>query len=185
MVATKPLTVEDLERIESDADTDARFELILGALREVAAVGGRHGEIGSEFFRRVAVHVAERGLGRTYWSDTGFVLRRDPDVVVKPDIAFVRADRLPPEPERIGYMPIAPDLVVEVVSTHDRRRKVERKLALYRQAGVPMTVVVEPDQRTMTVHRPGSAPEHLGEHDTFDGGDVLPGFRLVVGDVFR
>ena len=82
-------------------------------------------------------------------------------------------------------MSLPPDLAVEVVRTHDARREGARKVALYVAAGVPMTIVVEPKARAITVHRPGAALERLPEADTWDGGDVLPGLRLAVGHIFR
>jgi len=183
VVATNLLSAEDLERME--AGSDARFELVRGELFEVAAVGWGHGRIAFRFGHRVATFAFARGLGELVTSDTGFILERDPDVVLKPDVAFVRHDHVPPDDASPGFVPLVPDLVIEVVSTNDTRREVARKVALYQDAGVPMTVVVEPDARTLTVHRPGQPPERLEATETFDGGDVLPGFRLAVADVFR
>ena len=182
MVATRLLTADDLVAMSPD---DGHFELINGELHEVAAAGGRHGEIAFEFGRRAGNHVTDRSLGRLYSSDTGFVLFRNPDVVVMPDVAFVRGDRVPPEAERTGYMPVVPVLVVEVVSRWDTATDVAREVALYAEAMVPMTVLIHQEARTFTVYRPGRPTEHLAESDTFDGEDVLPRFQLVVGDVFR
>ena len=44
-------------------------------------------EIGAE----VRNHAKPRGLGRTYGAETRFLLARDPDTVLAPDVAFVRA----------------------------------------------------------------------------------------------
>ena len=182
MVATKRFTVADLEATLAG---NGPYELIDGELHEVAPVGGRHGEITIEFSSRLAIFARATGAGRVYSSDTRFVLARDPDVVVRPDVAFVRTDRIPPEAERIASMPLPPDLVVEVISTHDTRAEVTRKIGLYLAANVPLILVLDQKPRTLMVHRPGQAPRRLGENDTFDGGDILPGFRLAVADVFR
>jgi len=182
MVATKHMTADDLAALSPDG---GGFELILGEIVEVTGVGGRHGIISMRFSARVTVFVYEHLIGEVFSSDTRFVLARNPDVVVAPDFAFVRTDRLPPEADQIGYMPIPPDFAVEVVSTHDTRREVARKMAHYLAAGVPMTVVVEQATRTVSVHRPGMGPERFEEAETFDGGDVLPGFRMAVADLFR
>ena len=50
--------------------------------------------------------------------------------------------------------------------------------------GVRLCWVVDPDTRTIDVHRPGVAVVTLGEDDTLDGGDVLPGFTCAVAAVF-
>ncbi|MDP9368709.1 MAG: Uma2 family endonuclease [Chloroflexota bacterium] len=182
MATTKLTTIADLERLAPEGD---RWELIRGELRRVATAGGRHGEIAFEFGRRIGNHVVEGRLGRLYSSDTGFVLARDPDVVLMPDVAFVQADRLPGAAEREGIMPLAPDLVVEVVSPTERAADIEEKVSLYLAGGVSLIWVAEPRRRAVTVHCPGVSALVVGEGEAFDGGDLLPGFRLPVEEVFR
>lgn len=182
MVMTRLMTIEEFAAL---TPADGRFELIKGEPREVAAAGGQHGEVGSEFHRQISNHVVANRLGKTYTSDTGFVLERgDRAVVIMPDVAFVRRERLPAAEEREGYMPVIPDLAVEVVSPTDRYVNITEKIALYMDAGVPMLWLAEPRPRTVTVHRPGRAPLLVQEDGELDGEDVLPGFRLRVADVF-
>ncbi len=182
MAMRRLTTIADLERMAPDGD---RWELIRGELRRVTAAGGRHGEIACEFGRRIGNHVVEGRLGRLYSSDTGFVLARDPDVVLMPDVAFVRAERLPGAAEREGIMPLAPDLVVEVVSPTDCSGDVEAKVGLYLAGGVAVVWVADPRRRTVTVHCSGVSPVVLGEGEELDGGNVLPGFRLKGVEGFR
>src|SRR5688500_10982462 len=116
MVMTKLLTVEDLERLPDD---EHRYDLIRGELLKMAPAGGEHGEIASRAAIKAGAYVLENRLGETYGAETGFVLQRDPDTVLGPDFAFVRQDRLPPREARRGYMPVPPDLAVEIVSPSD------------------------------------------------------------------
>lgn len=51
--------------------------------------------------------------------------------------------------------------------------------------GARMVWVVKPRRRTITVYRTPTAPVVLTGADTLDGADVLPGFRLDIGAVFR
>jgi hypothetical protein len=60
--------------------------------------------------------VFSRRLGRVYGPDTGFVIADDPPTVRVPDVAFVRADRLPPDRDRGRFLRVPPDLVVEILS---------------------------------------------------------------------
>lgn len=182
MAATRLVTVEDLETMAPDGN---RYALYRGVLQRVTAAGGRHGEVSADLARWIGNHAVEQGLGRVYSSDTGFVLARDPDVVFMPDVAFVRADRLPAEEEREGIMPLAPDVVAEVVSPTDRWTDVEENVALYLVGGVRVVVVVDFRRRVVSTRRQGEAPEDLGEGDVSEVRDVLPGFRLPVAEVFR
>jgi len=180
MVLTGQAAIADLERASASGE---RYELMRGELRRMAPAGGEHGEVGTEFVFHLRAHVG-RVLGRVYNADTGFILARSPDTVLAPDAAFVRADRLPAPSDRRGFLPVVPDLVVEVVSPWDRPRDVEEKVALYLQSGVRLVWLVHPARRTVTVYAPNAEPRVLGPADTLDGGDVLPGFRLPVAALF-
>ncbi len=182
MVATRHMTIEEFSAV---TPADGRFELIKGELREVAAASGRHGEIGSESHVRIGSFAALHGLGRTYTSETGFILARgDRAVVILPNVSFVRRERLPPAKDREGYMPVIPDLVVEVVSPTDRHADIIEKIALYMAAGIPMLWLAEPRRQAVTVHRPGMPPVVVELDGVLDGGNILPGLRIRVADVF-
>jgi len=181
MAITRLLTAEDLEELGSDAK---RFELYDGVLWEKGAMGQQHGEIEIEISSALHVHVRANRLGRVYPSDTHFILYRNPDKVVMPDVSIVRADRVPPESERIGFAPLAPDFVVEVVSPSDRIVEVIEKVRLYERDGIPLIWLVQPRTRSVTVYTSGTEPRTHHEGDVLDG-DVIPGFQLAVADIFR
>ena len=85
MVATRLYTVRDLERMT--ADEAERYELYEGVLREVEAMGGWHGEIGVELIGSLYMYLRTNPVGRVYTDSTHFVLMRDPDVVLMPDVS--------------------------------------------------------------------------------------------------
>lgn len=182
MAMTRLLTGADLERMGDDA---VRYELIAGVLRETEPKGGRHGEIQFEVHGPLYIYLRERRIGRVYTEGTHFLVLRDPDVVLMPDIAFVRNQRLPPDGARDGVMPLAPDLAIEVLSPRNRVAEMAEKIDLYQRAGVPLTWLARPRNRSVTVYVLGREPRVLNEFDSLDGGDVLPGFRLPVADLFR
>jgi Uma2 family endonuclease len=55
----------------------------------------------------------------------------------------------------------------------------------YLDVGVRMIWVVHPIQRTVTVYRPDRSAHVFYDEDTLDGGDVLPGFTLLVAEIFE
>lgn len=124
-------------------------------------------------------------MGIVVAAETGFVLEHDPDTVLAPDIAFVRADRLPPRSERQGFLDLPPDLAVEVACPSQSRPSAERKVAEYLDAGVSLVWVLWPTRKTISVHRSNREPLVLGIGDVLDGEDVLPGFRLPLAELFR
>ena len=120
-----------------------------------------------------------------YSSDGGFVLFPDRETVRVPDVAFVRADRMPQGEARRHFPRLAPDLVVEVLSPTDRASDVLAKVAMYLDAGVPLIWLIDPDERTVTVLAANTAPVTLHTGDTLDGGEVLPDFQIAVADIFE
>ncbi len=182
MAVTGRMAAEALAALPADG---YQYDLIDGDLHRMSAPEAEHSEVAGEFFRRIANHVVERGLGRVYAAETGFLLGRDPDTVLAPDVAFVRAERLPPPAERRGYLPLAPDLVVEIVSPSDRTGEIQQKVDRYLDAGVRLVWTVDPDARTVAVYRPGHPPLVRHQGDTVDGEDVLPDLHLPVADFFH
>ncbi len=178
--ATTLMTAVDLESVPDDG---YQYELVDGELIRMAPADMDSSRIGGLFVTYLNVHVIPLRLGAVFPADAGVRFASDPDTVLSPDAAFVRGDRLPAKADRRGFWSVTPDLVVEVVSPSDRRTAVLTKVARYLDFGVDL-VVVWPPTRTLTLHRAGQDVEELGQGDVFDAGDVVPGFRLPVTDLF-
>lgn len=164
------------EQLAERPDDGLRHELVEGVLRSVAPAGGEHGRTAARLLVEVGSFVRAQRLGEVLTAGTGFVLRRDPDTVRAPDLAFVRGERVP-DARVPGFPLLAPDLVAEVVSPHDRAVEVSAKAAAWVDAGVRLVWVVDPENRAVTVHR-GSGVSVLRRDDTLLGEDVLAGFAL-------
>lgn len=176
------LTAEEFFRLPDDG---IRRELVLGQVRAMTPAGGRHGRIGARILSRLEAFVFANGLGEVFNSDTGFRLASNPDTVPVPDAAFVtrvRADRVG---DVEGIWPGAPDLALEVISPTDSYGEVDEKVAEYFHAGTRMVIVVNPRSRRVIVYSSPRAALLLTESDVLDGGDVVPGWRLPLADVFR
>jgi Uma2 family endonuclease len=184
MATTKPalMTAEDLWALP---DAPGRYELIEGKLLQMPPAGDDHGHIGARIVRRLLNFVDDRDLGLVHQSSTGFVLARNPDTVLDPDVSFTRVERIRPRDASKGFVEGAPDLAVEVISPSNTRREMADKVARLLRAGTSLVWVVDPDRRTVTVHAPDASPRTLREDDTLDGGAILPGFSLPVADIFK
>ena len=180
----KAKTLMTAVELESVPDDGFRYELIDGELIQMAPADMDSSRIGGLFVTYLNVHVIPRRLGAVFPADAGVRFASGPDTVLSPDAAFVRGDRLPAKADRRGFWRVTPGLVVEVVSPSDRRTAVLAKVARYLDYGVDLVVVVWPPTRTLTLHRAGQEVEELSEQDVFDAGDVVPGFRLPVIDLF-
>ena len=175
-------TAEELTCLPADG---RRLELVKGKLYEMAPAGGRHGRVAMRIGTLLDVYVASTGLGQVFAAETGFILQRNPDTVRAPDAAFVAKGRMPPGEAPDGYLALAPDLAVEVISPNDRPREVRGKVADWLNAGTRLVWVIYPSSRTATVHRPASSVEELGAEDLLDGTEVVPGFACRLGELFE
>lgn len=178
--APRRMTVEELEQ----TPLEGRYELIDGELIEMAPSGDRASSTAVTVIVHLSTHVVPRGLGRVYGADAGFVLFADRPLVRAPDAAFVRVERLPAESDRDRFPRLAPDLAVEVVSPTDRMTDVVAKVMMYQEAGVRLVWVIDPRERWVMVYEGDRPIRLLREGEELDGGEVLPEFRVAVGDLF-
>jgi Uma2 family endonuclease len=107
-----------------------------------------------------------------------------PDIVLIPDIVFIRHDRL----HIVGPKTIdaAPDLVVEILSPGTRQRDLTVKRDLYARFGVREYWIVDPDRRTVEVlELVGNSfqPVPLREDGSLQS-RVLPDLVITLDDVF-
>ena len=182
--STALLTADDVLRMPELADV--KYELVAGELRVMEPARGAHGLVEINLLGALIPYVRAHGLGALFTPDTGFRLKRDPDTVRAPDVAFVRAGRLAPEglDNDAGFVELAPDLAVEVTSARDTVASLGEKIAEYLEVGVHLVWVVDPANRMVTVYAADRSARLLTEADALDGSDVLPGFHCPVADLF-
>jgi Uma2 family endonuclease len=139
------MTATELQRLPEEGWL---YELVHGRLVRMPPAGFDHGSIESDLDTALRTFITTNGLGSVATGDTGFTLSRpgEPDTVLGADIAFVRAERLPPpgSPERQGFMRLAPDLVVEVASPDQHQPEMAAKARIWLAAGVRLLWLVWP-----------------------------------------
>jgi Uma2 family endonuclease len=149
----------------------------------VTPAGYSHGRIANRIAAALTNLVMPRRLGDVVVAEPGFQIAHDPDTVRAPDVAFVRAERVPVN-EPSGFFQGAPDLAVEVISPSDRASEVNAKVQNWLEAGCGMVWVVDPETRAVSVYRSRTEIVVLTTSDTLTGGDVVSGFSLPVSEIF-
>lgn len=173
------MTAEDLLKIRIP---NKRMELIEGVpvVREPA--GYTHGRVTMNLSARMAAHLVQTPTGQLFAAATGFTLARGPDTVRAPDIAYIRAERLPRE-DPPGFPDLVPDLVVEVLSPDDRPREIQETAGQWLTAGTHTVWVVDPRRRTTHIYRADGTEEFVGTEGSLNGEDLLPGFVCPLRDI--
>ena len=175
------MTADDLFQLPDDG---YKYELVEGELIRMPPTGAEHGQIATNVASLLRNHVKQYNLGVVCAADTGFWLKRNPDLVRAPDASFVAKERIPSEGIPRSYWPFAPDLAVEVISPNDRFDDVLEKVAEYFAAGTRLIWVVHPKTQTVLVYRSLHHVRSLGSDDELSGKDVIPGFICHVTELF-
>ncbi len=175
------ITAEQLLAMPNDGN---RYELIEGELHMMSPAGNVHGETAANITALLWNHVRQHRLGKVFAAETGFLLSRDPDTVRAPDVAFVASESLPNNATESSYLPLAPNLAVEVVSPGDSSTQVEQKARMWLDMGTALVLVVDPATRTVRVYRTQDSIAVLTCPDRLDASDVVAGWQPTVGEFF-
>jgi len=163
-------------------DDGFRYELVKGELRRMSPAGTEHGAITFNLSALLAPHI--KTIGQGFGAETGFTLATNPDTVRAADVAFVRRERIPETGIPKNFWQTAPDLAVEVLSPGDTYSEVNEKVEDWIDAGTRAVWVVDPRRRSVSVYRSITDVTRLSEGDELDGGEVVPGFRCKVSEIF-
>ena|SRR5689334_8872229 len=162
---------------------DKQAELVRGRLVVREPPGYRHGVVAFAIAARMGEFVHANDLGIVVAAETGFKLFSNPDTVRAADAAFLHRDRAP-DPPPPGYLALAPDLAVEVVSPNDSAGEIQAKVGDWLTAGSRLVWVIDPGRKRAVVYRPDGSVDLLGDQDALNGEDVLPGFSCSLSDVW-
>jgi len=186
MEKSRVYTAEDLWELSHSREyAEKRLELIEGELIEMSPAGGKHGGLASHMDRLVGNHVDDNDLGYVTAAETGYRLFKNPegkDTVLAPDVGFVQKTRLPDGlPD--GYIPLAPDLAVEVVSPNDSALEVHNKVMKYLKYGTRLVWVLYFDTESAVAYT-ASGAQVIDVESTLDAGDVVPGLKIPMRKLF-
>jgi Uma2 family endonuclease len=177
----KAYTVDEFDAfIELPENLDRNFEYIGGEIVEVPS-NPFASKISGIVFGEIYIFNKSHKLGHMTGEAGGYQVSGER---YAPDVGFLSKARQD-ELSKKGYNSIPPDLAIEVdfPSTTESRDILRIKLANYLAAGTTVWIA-DPLNKKVQVYEPGKPVMILGMDDTLDGGNILPGFKLAVKDVF-
>src|SRR2546421_5055284 len=185
------ISFHDVERLQA-LYPDRQIELREGKLIIMSPSDSVSGEVGARFSMLLSTWVYTNNLGRIMDSSTGFRLPNGD--LLSPDVSFVSRERLKQNPRT--YASVVPELIVEIKSSTDRIRELEEKIALFLRQGVQVSLLIDPDKRTVRVYRANSLRQDaegeevifpttiLKDGDTLTIPDLFPGWELPIASLW-
>lgn len=137
-------------------------------------------EISARFCALLFAWVEPRRLGRVIGARTEFQLP-DGDVLM-PQISFVSAEPLKRVPRT--YPELAPELIVEIKSAFDHLALLQEKIQRFLDLGALTGLLINPNERTVTVYSSSSELLVLRESDLLTLPTLLPGWDLSVSQLW-
>ena len=177
---TRTMTVEEFDQwvlLPENAGRD--FEFVNQEIIEVVS-NNRSSNYAAIFTGELYVFLRDKDLGTLTSSDGGYRIAGERYI---PDVAFISKAKLP-TPTDDAYLPIPPDLAVEVLSPSNSDEEIRINVINYLSEGVTVWLVNPIDKR-VEVYVPGKKAVILTVADTLDGAPVLPGFSLPLKLVFK
>ena len=167
------------------------YEIIDGEFMLSPAPIPVHQRIVANVFTPLSNYVEAKDLGVVLFAPVDIILRRHPLRTRQPDVLFIHRDKLSGTGfdaiEELQILEIAPDLVVEVLSSSDTEKVLSGKLADYQRIGVKECWLVSREARSVEVlqltKEQSQSLGHFGLGEAIQS-EVLPDFRLTVNVIF-
>ena len=165
-----------------DGEPKRLCELVDGVLVE-KAMGHRESRLAVWLAHQILNFLESHNLGIVTGADGPYSLEEEQ--IRFPDVAFIAWEDIPPDADPNTPMPDwTINLAVEAISPGNTRGEMKRKLKDYFAAGVELVWYLYPIERVVRVYTSEVDCQTLTDADELDGGDVLPGFRVSVRELF-
>lgn len=161
-----------------------RYELVNGELVEMGNSGAKHGYICSILMINLGGYIYNQKLGAIFDSSTAFAMKSGNKR--SPDFSFVAKERLQGLEELPdGFLSVAPDLAVEILSPHNTIAEIHNKIVEYFENSARLVWVIHPQEEYVLVYHSPNPDILLKSNDLLDGEEVIPGFSFPISNLFQ
>ena len=189
IATTAPVTLEEFLRLEAAAPEGVTLELIDGEIVEslMSVRSPKH----SQALARISQHLLNwlethpSLVGSINVGDVRCRLQRDPDRIVGIDAGVWLGSEFVEPPDNPPLYDAPPVVAIEVLSPSDTHEGVTDKLFLYLSSGVTQVWMVDPDLKTVMIHRPDADQELFSSRQILTAEPDLPGFSVPVAQLFH
>jgi Uma2 family endonuclease len=166
-----------------DEPVGVRYELDRGELIVTPSPAPMHNVICGRFYTRLSAWADGSNLGQVIYEVD---VRLGEDTVRRPDLMFFGRERIKDIDLDQVPLPIAPDLVIEVVSKYDQPDDLMLKVRQYLQAGVRAVWLLYRKTREAYRYTPDSLQPSVVNAEKggkFEESELLPGFSVLLSDI--
>ena len=173
------ITDEELLKISS-ANPNMRFELVEGELVAMTPVGGHSGGLEAQI-NAIVVNWCNKREGRGFSPSTGFKLTNSN--VRSPDSAVLLPSHRAYKEKFEGFIPGAPDFLVEIRSKSDSLETLKEKMNEWIESGCRLAFLIDPVERKAYVYRQDRSVTEFPYNATLTGEDVLKGLTIRPAEI--
>jgi len=170
---------EELLKISS-ANPNMRFELVEGELVAMTPVGGRSGELEAQI-NAIVVNWCNQNNMRGFSPSTGFKLSNGN--VRSPDAAVLLPSHPAYKEKTEGFVPGAPDFLVEIRSKSDSLTILKEKMQEWIESGCRLAFLIDPVERRAYVYRRDRSVTEYPYASKLSGEDILEGLTVCPAEV--
>ncbi len=169
------LTQTQFEQL-CEQNPDTQLELTAdGYLTTMAPTFGESSKRNFDLIVQLGIWNRKTQLGEAFESSGGFILPNGANR--SPDVSWVERSRLV-NIALSQFIPLAPDFVIELRSTTDKLPPLQAKMAEYRENGVKLGWLINPQDKQVEIYRLDRDREILLSPTQLNGEDILVGFEL-------
>ena len=179
------ITVEHFEQLcqlnpELKLETNYQGELII-----MSPTGYETGKNNADLLIQLGIWNRQNQLGIVCDSSTGFILPNG--AIRSPDVSWIAKARVAQfsKEEKAKFLPLTPDFVLELMSPSDQLKTTQAKMREYRDNGVKLGWLINPQQQQVEIYRPDKPVEVVNKPSSLSGGEILPNFVIELDFIWQ
>ena len=124
-------------------------------------------------------------LGIVCDSSTGFILPNG--AIRSPDVSWIAKARVAQfsKEEKAKFLPLTPDFALELMSPSDQLKTTQAKMSEYRDNGVKLAWLINPQQQQVEIYRPAKPVEVVNQPSFLSGEEILPGLIIELDFIWQ
>jgi Uma2 family endonuclease len=174
-----------LDQFLAQPETEPASEYLCGEVVQKPMPTIGHGRVQRQVLRLLQEYLDQTGRGEAIPELRCVLGPPGEERAYVPDVAVLPPDLLPrTEAQNFATLYAPPPFAVESLTPDQSTGQLADKLQFYLLYGVRAVWLLDPIERTVRVFTPERAAVRLAAGDVLEGGDLLPGFRVLVDDLF-